>query len=391
MNRQRTGRIANRVLGALLFTVVVLFVTQCKKIELVPNQEGEVVFKAQMGVQDQDSISFFAGLDSIEMFTTFELGADNVYRFIGEFRDQWETPNTASLRFEFTDIDDSNVFDADSALLAGVYGFLGAHTPIISYDTSFFVKFTADSFGNCITSLPTSILYWSIDDQIDIATGTEYIHEYNKDTTSQVRLSVKQGGIESYSITHDVPLGEAQSTCSAKVVVTSVVDSFVLTVVASGGQMPYSYSWSTGSTLDTFYVPIDTPVVDTNYVVTVQDANGCETTVEVKVPLQNNMCGADFSFDKYFEIDTITTPVQSIYSKVRIIYTDTVGTVYQSDLNAQDASAFFNLNAVDAFSNNDEGQKTKKLNVSFDCQLFDQNNNAIRVSCINGVIGVAHP
>ncbi|MCH8318537.1 MAG: PKD domain-containing protein, partial [Bacteroidetes bacterium] len=54
----------------------------------------------------------------------------------------------------------------------------------------------------------------------------------------------------------------------------------ILSAVASGGDPPYSYAWSTGETTQNITV---CPAITTTYTVTVTDANGCSSSDEVTV------------------------------------------------------------------------------------------------------------
>ncbi len=76
--------------------------------------------------------------------------------------------------------------------------------------------------------------------------------------------------------------------------------SFIISVSASGGKSPYTYSWPNGGTGNSQMV---SPTVNTTYVITVTDANGCQDTDDIYVtiipgPTVNvgpdiNLCTAD--------------------------------------------------------------------------------------------------
>jgi hypothetical protein len=76
--------------------------------------------------------------------------------------------------------------------------------------------------------------------------------------------------------------------------------SFIISVSASGGKAPYTYSWPNGGTGNSQMV---SPTVNTTYVITVTDANGCQDTDDIFVtiipgPTVNvgpdiNLCTAD--------------------------------------------------------------------------------------------------
>ena len=61
-----------------------------------------------------------------------------------------------------------------------------------------------------------------------------------------------------------------------------------LSVQASGGTSPYSYSWSNGATTSSITV---FPLTATTYTVTITDANGCSTTASKSVNVVDVQCG----------------------------------------------------------------------------------------------------
>ena len=83
---------------------------------------------------------------------------------------------------------------------------------------------------------------------------------------------------------------------------------------ASGGTVPYTYSWIPAESLDdaTIANPTASPIATTTYTVTVTDDNGCEDTDEIKVTVVEGLYAA------------ITYPVEGNYVRGEIIITGTV-------------------------------------------------------------------
>lgn len=80
-------------------------------------------------------------------------------------------------------------------------------------------------------------------------------------------------------------------------------------------------------------------------------------------------------------------------SEVSIEYTNVNGITYYSDQAAQDASNIFTIHSIEDFADNENGNPTKKLTVSFDCELANETNNDPFISFRNAtaVIGIAYP
>jgi hypothetical protein len=76
---------------------------------------------------------------------------------------------------------------------------------------------------------------------------------------------------------------------------------------------------------------------------------------------------------------------------VTIQYEPTEGELYDSNLSAQPADAYFRILEVEPFENNSTGQATLKLRVEFLCQLFAPDGTPWQMVQAEGVIAVALP
>ena len=158
----------------------------------------------------------------------------------------------------------------------------------------------------------------------------------------------------------------------------------------SNGVAPYTYLWSNGDTTDTISENINGPF-NAVYCVTITDAQGCADSICKQVNANQgsapSICSAKFSYEKIFEPGTSDT-LQ--LNTVFIQYTDETGKVYRSDLNEQPNSSNFIINTVEDYELNENGDKTKKLDVSANCRLFDTNGSWIEFP-FQGIIAVAYP
>jgi len=134
-------------------------------------------------------------------------------------------------------------------------------------------------------------------------TGTNYTFQWsNGDTGSSVTnlcpgkyyVNVLHNGIwVATDSTTIVPLPGPAITINASLTNIKKGDSAVLTAMASGGVVPYTYTWNGKDTGQTIQV---SPSVSTIYTVAVTDSSGCISTAEIIVHVE---CGQLFIPDVF--------------------------------------------------------------------------------------------
>jgi len=77
-------------------------------------------------------------------------------------------------------------------------------------------------------------------------------------------------------------------------------------------------------------------------------------------------------------------------STFAIQYINENGKVYRSDLQEQSDDAYFKILSTEEYLNNENGDKTKKLEVEYDCKLFAADGSELRVRDGQGIIGIAY-
>jgi len=97
------------------------------------------------------------------------------------------------------------------------------------------------------------------------------------------------GVVQEYTIEEPAPIIVTTSNNTRVYIGYPNESCTTLAVTAiEGGSAPYSYEWSTGGTSETLEV---CPGETTTYTVTVTDANGCSTTVDIEVEVIDVQCG----------------------------------------------------------------------------------------------------
>ncbi|HMQ49144.1 MAG TPA: PKD domain-containing protein [Saprospiraceae bacterium] len=200
----------------------------------------------------------------------------------------------------------------------------------------------------------------------------------------------------------------------------------------SFGIPPFSYLWSDGSTSATF-----SPYQPGNYCVTITDAFGCSSsTCHYALTLTDSLSMPSFSFgplpvgnayevclesvtasgciskhcqtiykpavgslesygidfDYSVELDSMPLPSSPTKGTVWVEWEDETGKSYNTAYGPQNGtSQFFEIIAVEDFENNENNQKTRKISIRFDCQLYDMEGAFFKTISGSGVIAVAYP
>lgn len=372
----------------IFFIFVILLFSQCDPIELPPDEPGEPVFLLSMTDESGGTYEFGGGVDGYRMFTNYEQDADSVYRFIGELKKEDLSLDTfPSIRFEISDFQEApSQVDIDQAL-ADVNGFYDQS--LTGNVDSFYQVGLMAATGQACFDLPAESFRWFIDSQ-QIATGHTAIHNFPDDATREVTLKIVDGMVEIASITRQVSFVSNAQTCIAQISSQSFNFLYISASLA-GGNPPYQYTWNTNppETTQGINLPIDSLILGETYCVTVTDVTGCSSSWCGNILPGFQVCNAQFSYSTSTIYDSLPAPMQ--FSKVTVIYNDGAGMEYRSDLQEQPNTSFFDISDIEGFQENEFGDPTKKLTISFKCDLFSENGELIKIDSGDGTIGIAYP
>lgn len=358
--------------GWLLFTA--LLWAACQKAELPPPSFDDPVFSIEFSAAPLPSQSVVAGENEVYLFTRHITdGQETVSTGAFSQSDCPDADCPGSLTFEFRS-ELSGVFDADAVFHLGNFTFVSSDTSggTTLYRTNFFADSTVgyDSFS------------WKINDQ-SVGAGTSIAINFSDNTPRLVELEAqKTSGLKSTVRRIASLTNPGGSTFPVVGIAIEQDSSFGYQLIAETSGAPYDFLfWNTGDTTDFLY----TDVLDTLYSVTIF-ADSIESSAvfiglsAADVPLRS----ADFSYT--VEPIFIPAPV----GEVSIQWVDDAGTVWRSDRGPQSANVRFTVSQSEAYRENENGQKTRKMQVAFECLLFDDAGQG-RPFTGTGTIAVAHP
>lgn len=354
----------------LLLALGLFFLAACKKSDL-PDGENQPVFMVTYGADPETTVT--AGKDDVYLFTRYATESGG-YRSVSTFS-KVDCPAgncPGSLTFEFF-----GALPVDTVLSIGFYKYALADSVLQGldvYQTRYFwnndpydsmmlhlLSPLTGTYGTSGTSV--EILQFDIPQWVSID-GTNH-----NDLASASTRRILPSNPEAFPI----------------VDVLATRETNVLTLKAlTAGSAAMKYLWNTG---DTTSVLNDSIVASDQYVVTVTDNFGQTASAGFSIlPTQNafEAVSAGFGVQSTLVSDSIQ------FGVITIQWVDGQGGIWRSDAGLQPLESRFAVLKSEPYDNNEKGDHTWKLRVSFDCLLFNQNGNS-RSFLGEGIIALAHP
>lgn len=390
INLYSFSQIATKPQSQLVPSVSATWLFACLTIWLLPSchktdepqvTEPEPVFYIKADIYS-DSLDIKAGKNNYYMYSSYSLDSNDVFNFSGEFKqtDCSDCRNTLKISFDNYKVDatPASAIDAGSFPISYIPFAMPGGVP-----ASYSVKFTPLTSGG----QPLSYL-WDFGDGTT-STDASPTHIYNITGIYEVGLNVTYASGCSSNISNPLNCGVSALACDAGFILSSVDTTTVNLTSSPGGNPPFTYDWDfgDGSPHDNSPNPSHTYATSGVYQVclTTTSIDSCTNTRCLNVATENpGTCSIRYSST----VTAITNPFN--LSTAFVEWTDATGKVYTSKNSGQYPSSYFKINSVEDYDNNENGAKTKKLNVSFSFVLFTQ-GDAFLVTNGEAVIAVAYP
>lgn len=369
-----------------------LFLFGCNNDLALPQPyEGDVVFELTAEI-DGESINLVAGQDNKFMHTNTTLDDNNIQLFQGILGDVGCQSCPNSLGFEFVQLSNSALLDdlltAQSTILY--------RNNLIPMDTiGYNVIFEMTEVGT-----PPFTYEWDMGDNTTLIQNNRILqHQYTEAGIYNVCVNVTDATGCQSEICRTISTDNMMN-CSIGYAVFNVDSTFANTFffhTYSTGMPPFIYEWDTPVSLSSsMNFNVSSPIITVNQLntmnvsVNMTDNHNCTCSVLQSVDFNNpdDLCINNFEYQS----EPMFTPGigQSYFSTITIQYVDENDVVYTSALGEQPSFANMNIIEATSFDNNSEGQSTKKINLEFECRLFDEDGNYIDLKNGKGTIAVAH-
>ncbi|MCB0557659.1 MAG: PKD domain-containing protein [Lewinellaceae bacterium] len=380
------------LIRAFSILAIVSLLGQCQKIELPAPEEGTPVFSLQASL-DGAPQEIIGGDSSYIMRASFFVDSAGLPVYRGTFEElDCVTNCKPSIRFSFRAAGPGPA-QPDTDLRIGDYPFLAPEES--STAITYRVVFSGLHSSNAVNA---PITYnWDFGDGSSSALqGPE--HEYPDDAPRFVRLETRNAAGCLSSIEKEIAFEPLPIPCEVDFTLQPAQGTTPAQAVFEGPFNLYStWGWfENDSSLVTSY-PIGQllPQQVREICLTATNTEGCQSETCKSVFLNNfqglGYCATDFSY--LASVDTTFTPVPEQFGSVWLEYIDGTGRVFNSASGPQDTMSgdFFRVISVEPFELNENGQPTEKLEVAFQCRLYDTNGQPFGTLTGTGVIAVAHP
>ncbi|MES2590047.1 MAG: PKD domain-containing protein [Bacteroidota bacterium] len=366
-----------QILGLLIFTLIF---TSCKK-EPLPEPTEETPIFSFTGIVDGVETSIFAGKNNYYMESGFSEDANGLKTYSSQYRivnciDYCE--NTLEIKFIDYNFSTPSLTVLDSTFYLGNYNY----ATNLGTASRYAVAFNQQTIGPAITAIN-----WQFGDGINLI-GANPSHTFKRPGKYSNCIDVNFNGGCTSNLCNPINLGNVGEFCEANLQASVPVGTSInFTGSGSSGQLPYTYLWDFGDGNSSSNEIINhTYANEGAYTVslTVTDANGLTQTRRQNVRTQNsNDCVARYTPT----ITPISNP--NNFGNVIVEWVDAAGNTYTSKNDNQALRSYFKVNSIEEYELNDNGQKTKKLNVTFSCLLFN-GTNQIEIKNATAIIAVAY-
>ncbi len=374
--------------------LIVVAIGGCKKVDLDEVPSGDPVFRVDATLAGT-ALNIVAGDDDFYMFSEFSKDNFEVYTMTGRFakdsscqneceeslsfsiRSSYATPSISDFNFE------DAVFDGDTFS----YFSLSDSVAVNGFTYSFSGELV-DSFG-----VPPALFIWEImegNNSFITYIGESISHNYFGSEDLNVRLKIyTPTGCESYFETI-VPNGNnAPNFCNLFIDVSyDSIGNLILSPIF-GNPIFDTFIWNGDSTISTPFV-INPNSLPNNVTLEAFNAN-CSVEMGVCTFAQGALSSAFPQFQVNVQ-DTTKFEMINVgeqFSTVTIEYQDSTG-IYSSKF-ADNSNNTFTITNIENYEDNENGEKTKKLTIDYDCILRKEGSGEEKQIIGTAEIAVAYP
>lgn len=372
------------------YWVIALFIIlySCKgKEDPLEKQSNPIfVFSAEL---EEDSlivpVNFISGVDGIFMYSSFEKDDEGVYNFTGDYGD---IDGNSKLKIGFRDYKErepNEKVDIENVIMVGE----GEYKGVESEKRTFYkAHFNNSSYAN------SNYLFDFGDGNLSPVQIGPFSHIYSEKGMYIVGLIATRSTYNS-AISKEIYVDEVDCFVDFDFELDSSSLTGRARISEHSSTGPYEYIWSidgnTGllqgsDTSWAYYFSLDgVKLIEVEQ----QDANLCIAKASKNVDVHYGFaspCMANFEYTGYeeIEVDNLT-----YFNSIYVEWTADDGTIYSTKYKDQEGD--IKITSVNQFQLNEKGEKTVKIDVEFNCTLYNDQGIKIQLRNAKATLAVAYP
>jgi hypothetical protein len=374
--------------------VVLLF--QCKKLELPEPVDQEPVFTvaAELG---GNMLSLAAGEEGYRLQASHETDSTGLTLYTATF-EPLECCGQ-ELKFIIRGLDRQSPMP-NSAIRIDSYDY---YTPLMDSSFATYTVNFESEVGSTEDIAPYAY-FWDLGDGTS-ETVANPVHEYEDLSPRTVRLEVmaSNGCMATYEREIDWNTGPADCRIDFDIKGeqqnTIVQADFPDSPVGGGDYSDWYWNDHVDSSFFPLFIsPFPPDTIAQICLTATSDSQMCRATAcegvyskQDSLPFLTEIHSCEAFFTYQLQIDSTIIPAPEQLGTVIIEYTDESGAVYSTALGNQLAGPFFTVTAIEDFEANEQGDATRKLDVSFEALLYDESGAVFAPISGNAVIAVSVP
>ncbi len=380
----------------IYFSLIVFAFGSCSKVDLDEVPSGDPVFLVNAELDGVD-LNLVAGDDDFYMFSEFSKDNFDVYTMTGRFAKdsnctvECEESLSFSIRSSYADSIPNAPFDISSALIQGTNLNYFSNSNTVTQDGHIYTF--SSSLIDTLNSAIAGEINWEIlaGQTFETGTGDTFSFPFYGTDDLDVRLSIDiANGLGCTSYFKTKVKNGLDEFCDLELDASFMMGDSVY-VLSLIGQNYDSIMWN-GNPISVLTIPIFGPP---NSIITLEAFNSntnCNVELGVCINADSlNLSSIAFpKFDVQVQEDTqIIGGNGEQLSAVTIDYQDETG-IYSSKF-ADNSNNTFTITKIEDYEINENGEKTKKLTIEYDCILKKEGSGEEKNITGTAEIAVAYP
>lgn len=390
----------------IYITLFIIALGGCKKVDLPAPMIGDPVFSVNATIDNQP-INWTAGDNDVYMFTEFSKDNFDIYTLTGRFAKDENCMNDCNEYLSFSIRGNAvtptaSTFNIDEVIMVDSNGYSYANFDSLNTVITNGIKYSFQaSLIDSIFGTQADSTYWFIsslggNNSVNLSGEMVEFSDFGSDSI-QVQLDMLTSNGCIAHIEQTIP-HSLTNICNFEIgLLGDLMNGFLLGATFNDPTQLATFMWngSQNNAADSFL--LDTSLIG-NQSINLNAMNPvCVIDADICLSVVDSLNGIAIENIGIPKIDYTVQPVEDTsyvnvseqFSKVIIEYQSSDSILYSSQFGINDNSTF-TISEIEDFEDNENGERTKKFKVKYECELRSASGNIKNIEG-ESVIAVAYP